>query len=638
MLQARGLTKLYGIDVILGDVSLELNRRDRVGLIGPNGAGKTTLLKILLGELTADRGEVIREGTVTLGYLPQSGWVGSNHTVREEARRGFAEIERLRRELEEVERTLAALPGDHPDLDGLIDRQGELEHAFDAAGGYRLETEIQVVLGGLGFGPAQLDQLASEFSGGWQMRIGLGRLLLQHPDILLLDEPTNHLDLSAVEWLEGYLRDYSGALMVVSHDRYFLDRVTNRTCELVDGRLTEYAGSYSFYTREKARRRAAQQSAFERQQGWLAQQQAFVDRFRAKATKATQAKSRERLLERVDRIAAPDPEASGPKVKFDPAGRSGRIVLQAREVARAYGGRTVLHPLDLVIERGDRLALIGPNGAGKSTLLRILAGVEAPTAGTVERGHNVRPLYYRQDEITSLDPTWTAVEAVRQDADLTEGAARSLLGRFLFTGEDVLKPVAALSGGERVRVALARLLTRRANLLLLDEPTNHLDIATREALEAALLEFPGTIVIATHDRYLVDRLATRIGEIEAGRLRVFEETYAGYRLTKSAQAAAQAAEPSAGQPIRAATRTKGARPSGRASELRRDLSAVERRITELESRDRELAAQLNDPDLYVDHERAGAVVREHSRVSAELAEATARWEELMLAVEASAES
>ncbi|HEX2170872.1 MAG TPA: ABC-F family ATP-binding cassette domain-containing protein, partial [Dehalococcoidia bacterium] len=404
MLQAQGITKVYGVDVILEDVSVEIGRRDRIGLVGANGAGKTTLLKILTGELQPDQGRLIREGTVTVGYLAQSGWAGSDLTVREEARRGIARVEAIRADLEAVERELADLPSDHPDLDHLIARQGDLEHAFDAAGGYRLETEVQVVLGGLGFGREDLDRPAAEFSGGWQMRIGLGRLLLQRPDLLLLDEPTNHLDLAAVEWLEGYLRDYPGAFLVVSHDRYFLDRVTARTLELSGGRLTEYAGSYTSYVREKARRRAAQQAAYDRQQAFIAQQQAWIDRFGAKATKAAQAKSRERLIERLDRIAAPEGETGGPKVTFDHAGRTGRIVITAEGVTQVYDGRRVLGPADLRIERGDRLALIGPNGAGKSTLLRLLAGVETPAAGAIERGHNVRPLYYRQDEVTSLAP------------------------------------------------------------------------------------------------------------------------------------------------------------------------------------------------------------------------------------------
>ncbi|HEX2922406.1 MAG TPA: ABC-F family ATP-binding cassette domain-containing protein, partial [Chloroflexota bacterium] len=538
MLQASKITKHFGGDTILDGIDLELNPGERVALVGPNGAGKSTLLRILLGELEPDAGKVHLLSGATVAYLPQDAGVVPGRTLHDEMLALFADVIELDDRQRELEAEMVGLPPESPRLMELVNTQAELHSEFERRGGYTLEAEIGRVLYGLGFSMSDYDKRVENFSGGWQMRIALARLLLQRPDLLLLDEPTNHLDLRATEWLEGFLRQYRGAVMVVSHDRYFLDLVATRTLELHRCHLIVYPGNYSFYVKEKARRQKEQEAAFKRQQDYLQRQQAFIARFGADKRRSSQTQSREKLLEKLERIEAPSGVQKAIKFRFPPSTPSGRKVFELRGTGKAYDDRWVFHGSDLLVEKGDRVALVGPNGAGKSTLLRLLAAVEKPDEGTVSVGANVLRAYYAQDQSESLDVTNTVLQELYTAApkDWTLEDVRSMLGRFLFSGDDVYKSISVLSGGERSRLALAKMLLRASNVLLMDEPTNHLDIAARETLEDALTEYHGTLILASHDRYLIDKLANKVVEIDGGTVTLYPGNYTAYRTAKAQEA------------------------------------------------------------------------------------------------------
>src|SRR5215213_6474663 len=532
------LAKSYGARPILDDVSLTVSSGEKIALVGANGAGKTTLLRIVCGEEEADAGGVQLANGWTIGYLPQDAGIQDELTLRDEMLAAHADLLALQHEAAEIERGLSGAPSassgqtlSDEELGRLVDRHAEVLARFEARGGYRVEAEIQKILAGLGFRQDDLTRRTDEFSGGWRTRIALAKLLVRAPDLLLLDEPTNHLDLEATEWLEQYLKASGASAIVVSHDRYFLDRMISRTVELERGKLVEFAGNYSYYLGEKERRFNAAQAAYERQQRELKRQQGFIDRFRAKATKATQVKSREKALAKVERVESPRVESRGMALRFPPAKPSHREVVTLQNVVKRYGPQTIFDGLALTLERGERLALVGPNGAGKSTLLRMLAEVEGPERGTLLLGAGVTAGYYAQDQTDILNVSRTVLEEIwaAAPAGWGEAAIRTLLGRFGFTGDDAHKPVGVLSGGEKARLAIARLLLQPANLLLLDEPTNHLDLASREELERALRQFQGTVVMASHDRYFMDRVATKIGEVGGGRMQLYLGAYSTYR-------------------------------------------------------------------------------------------------------------
>ena len=521
MLQVTSVTKYFGGDAVLEGASLELRPGERLALVGPNGAGKSTLLRIILGEVEPDSGQVRLAPGRSIAYLPQDAGVTPGRALYDEMLALFADVVALEAEQRRVEEEMARVDPNSPRVMSLAEEHAELHAEFDRRGGYTLEAEIGRVLHGLGFSQDDYRKRVEHFSGGWQMRIALARLLLQRPDMLLLDEPTNHLDLRATEWLEGYLRQYKGAVIVVSHDRYFLDVVATRTVELEGGRLVEYPGNYSFYVREKDRRRTALEAAFQRQQNYLNRQQAWIDRFHADKRRSSQTKSREKLLDKMERVDAPGRSGRAIGFRFPSSTPSGRKVFDLQNAGQAYGGKWVFQGLDLLIERGDRVALVGPNGAGKSTLLRVLAAVEKPAEGAVVVGANVLRAYYAQDQSETLNDDNTVLDEIYSIAprDWSVQDVRTMLGRFLFSGDDVYKPIGVLSGGERSRLALARMLLRASNVLLLDEPTNHLDVSARETLEAALADYPGTLVLASHDRYLMDKLANKVVEMDGERRR-----------------------------------------------------------------------------------------------------------------------
>ncbi len=539
MLRLEHISKIYPTGEVLKDVNWEVKVGDRIGLVGVNGAGKSTQLKIIAGEMEPTTGEVIRPASLHIAYLTQEFEVDPSRTVKEEFWRAFGEANKVHESLAQVQRDMET--ADAEELDRLIHKLDRLQRQFEALDGYGLEAQIEKILPEMGFDPEDGDRLVSAFSGGWQMRMSLGKILLQKPDLLLLDEPTNHLDLETIEWLETYLKGVKTPMVIVSHDREFLDRLCTQIVETERGVSSTYLGNYSAYLQQKAEMQEAQMSAYERQQKELEKQQAFVERFRASATRSTQAKSREKQLEKIERIEAPTGGLRTLHFRFPPAPRSGREVVKINDLVHAYDDKILFLGADLLIERGDRVAFLGPNGAGKSTLLHLMMGMEQPTEGSVELGeHNVIPGYFEQNQAEALDLSRTVMETIHDEVpDWKNEEVRTLLGRFLFSGETVFKKVESLSGGEKARLALAKMLLRPANLLILDEPTNHLDIPAKEMLEEAIQNYDGTVIIVSHDRYFISQVANKIVEIRDGEFRTYLGDY-HYYLDKIAEEKEQA--------------------------------------------------------------------------------------------------
>ena len=541
MLRLERISKIYPTGEVLKDVTWEVKTGDRIGLVGVNGAGKSTQLKIIMGEVEPTAGEIIRPTSLHIGYLTQEFEVDPRRTVREEFWTVFQEANQVHHQLIEIPQQMEK--ADPKELDRLIHQLDRLQRQFEGLDGYGLEARIEKILPEMGFTIDDGDRLVSSFSGGWQMRMSLGKILLQTPDILLLDEPTNHLDLETIEWLEKFLKDLTTPMVIVSHDREFLDRLCTKIVETERGVSTTYLGNYSAYLQQKYEQQSAQLSAYERQQKELEKQQAFVDRFRASATRSTQAKSREKQLEKVEKIEAPIADVRTLKFQFPPAVRSGREVVTIKNLVHIYDDKILFLGANLEIERGDRVAFLGPNGAGKSTLLRLIVGLETPTEGSIEIGkHNVIPSYFEQNQAEALDLTKTVLNTIHDEVpDWKDVEVRSLLGRFLFSGETVLKKVESLSGGEKARLALAKMLLAPANLLILDEPTNHLDIPAKEMLESALKVYEGTVLIVSHDRYFISQVANKIVEIRDGELIAYAGDYHYYleKLDEEKQKAEQ---------------------------------------------------------------------------------------------------
>jgi len=631
VIQVEGVSKAYGDRALFRDVTWQLGGRERVGLVGPNGAGKTTLCRILVGLEAPDTGRVSRTRDATLGYLPQEVAGAASGSVLAEVLAGFAEVWEIERQME----ALALRLRDAAD-ETLTARYGDLQHRFEALGGYRLETEARVILGGLGFREADVTRPLVEFSGGWRMRAALARLLLQRPGILLLDEPTNHLDLESLAWLEAHLDAYDGAVVVVSHDRYFLNRMVTAIAELSAAGLALYPGDYDDYLAQREARQALLEARARNQAKQVAEIERFIDRFRYKATKARQVQSRVKMLDRIERIAVDGP-ARTIRFTFPPPPRTGRLVLQLRGVHKAYGPKVVYAGLDLDVERGDRIALVGPNGAGKSTLLRLLAGTLPPDRGERILGAHVSTQYYAQHQLDTLDPARTVLEEMEAAAPEAERTRlRTQLGAFLFSGDAVDKRVAVLSGGEKARLALAKMLVRPAPLLCLDEPTNHLDLASRDVLEAALADFPGTLVFISHDRYFINRLATKVIAIQDGRPVVYLGTYDDYRAAVDGAGDAPdrpappvaAAAPPPREPAGPAPRPRRARVDPAVRAGRERLQALEAQIHAMETRLRELGDTLADPALYADGERARTVTTERKAAEERVAWLMHEWETL----------
>ncbi len=540
MLRLEHIGKIYPTGEVLKDVSWEVKPGDRIGLVGVNGAGKSTQLRIIAGLEEPSSGKVVKQGDPRIAYLQQEFDVDPRRTVRQELFQAFGEAADVLNRQQAVEEAMAdpRAAADPDRLDSLIAELGELQSRFEALHGYELDARIDRLLPTIGFTAEGAEQRVDEFSGGWQMRMALGKILLQEPDLLLLDEPTNHLDVETIQWLETYLQGQTVPLVVISHDRAFLDRVCNQIVETERGVSRAYLGNYSQHLEQKRLEREAGQAAFERQQKELAGQQAYIDRFRASATRSTQAKSREKLLEKVERIEAPTEGVGGPSFRFPPAPRSGRQVAVIEDLSHSYGDRILFLGANLEVERGDRIAFVGPNGAGKSTLLRLVMGIETPDEGFAGLGeHNVIAGYFEQNQAEALDLSKSVIDTIFEAVpDWTQTQVRSLLGSFCFSNESVFKEAGKLSGGEKARLALALMLLKPCNLLVLDEPTNHLDIPAKQMLEEALMAYEGAALLVSHDRFFIGRVANRIVEVRDGELVLYRGDYAYYQEKKREEA------------------------------------------------------------------------------------------------------
>jgi len=562
VLRLERIGKIYPTGEVLKDVSWEVKAGDRIGLVGVNGAGKSTQMRIIAGLEEPTSGQVVRKGDPRIAYLQQEFDVDPLRSVRQELFQAFGEAAEVLNRMRLVENEMATdQAADDADLlNRLIEELGRLQSRFEALHGYELEARIDKLLPTIGFTVEQAERPVGDFSGGWQMRIALGKILLQDPDLLLLDEPTNHLDVETIQWLESYLLEQTVPMVVISHDRTFLDRVCNQIVATERGISRTYLGNYSQHLEQKELEREATQAAYERQQKELGTQQAFIDRFRASATRSTQAKSREKLLDKVERIEAPLEGTEGPRFQFPPAPRSGRLVASLKDLSHSYDDRLLFLGANLEVERGDRIALVGPNGAGKSTLLRFVLGLEQPEEGEGGIGeHNVIPAYFEQNQAEALDLNRTVIDTLFSAVpDWTQTQVRSLLGRFGLSNDSVFKNVGQLSGGEKARLALALMLVTPCNLLVLDEPTNHLDIPAKEMLEDAVRAYEGAALVVSHDRYFISRVANRIVELRDGELVVYRGDYAYYLQKKEEerQEAGQAREQEARRQKSEANRLK----------------------------------------------------------------------------------
>ncbi len=645
MLQLINLSKDFAGTPLFNNISWHLKKSERVALVGENGAGKSTLMKIIAGINEPTSGEIQFARGARAAYLPQDGIVTSGRMLFHEARAALGELLVMEEELHRLGQELEKLPHDSSEHDQLLHRYGELQEQFRHRGGYTMEAEIGSVLKGLGFSQADWRRDCGEFSGGWQMRIALARLLLQKPDVLLLDEPTNHLDIEARNWLEEYLCTYPGSVILVSHDRFFMDSVCSRIAEVWNHTISDYHCSYSTYLIQREERVSALREAKRRQDEEVEKTEDFIRRFRYQANKASLVQSRIKQLEKVERIVLP-PERKRIRFQFPEAPKSGKIVMELKELTRSFGEHTVLKRVNLTVEKGERIALVGHNGAGKSTLMAVLAGGEYQ-GGERIIGHNVSMDYFAQDQANVLDPSRSAYDELYADAPYAMvPKLRDILGAFLFSGDDIHKKVAVLSGGERNRLALAKMLLRPSNLLLMDEPTNHLDLYSKEVLLDALKGFEGTVVFVSHDRYFVNALATRIVEVEGGGLESYFGDYEYYLEKKGGIPSAGSSRPAVssasgaiadGSPAALPPQKKEERLRDREEEKRRkrEDQARQKRIGEIEvqiaAAEKELElleAEMNSPGFFDDPERGQQGGERHAALNTKLERLYGEWEEL----------
>lgn len=640
MLSVDSLFVRFGERPLFDGISLRVNEGQRVALAGRNGQGKSTLMKIVAGLQAPERGTVSLAKGRTVGYLPQDVRPPEDdRSVLEEALSGKAEVVRLEQEVRRLTQEL----GERPDDPALLARYGKAQAAYEALGGYAAEARAKEVLAGLGFSQARVEGPLRQLSGGWLMRAQLARLLLMAPDLLLLDEPTNHLDIETREWLLEFLRDFPGAIVLTSHDRYFLDSLVTKVFELESGRLEVYAGNYSAYEVEKRARLERLKAAYARQQAYLRQQEAFIEKNRAKAATASNVQSRIKQLEKIEKIELPPEAPQDIRLRFPEPPPSGAVTVRCAGVGKAYGALQVFRGLDLELEVGAKLAVVGVNGAGKSTFLRLVAGKDLPSEGELKLGHNVSVQYFSQYEDDLPDPSWTLLQALEAVApkDATIGRLRTILGCFLFSGDDVNKRLGVLSGGERARIKLARMLLEPSNLLVLDEPTNHLDLHSKDLLLAALKDFPGTTVFVSHDRQFLAALATHVLELRDGRATLFPCGYEQYRwrVAQDQKAAAAAAQAAAARAAKQAP-AGGAQDRDAARERAREVRRLERQVQQLEeaierkeARIAELEELMSQPGFFDSPERSTPVVAEHKALKGEVAQGYDALEAAMLELE-----
>ncbi len=642
MLSVNNLDIRYGEKHLFKDITAVVHAGDRIGLVGVNGTGKSTLMKIMASEIAADDGVLSKAKHFSVAYLPQEpSIINSGRALYDEAVQSFADLLQLQKEMKRLNELLSETDEQSEDFQEILSRQGEIQQLLDNSDVYTIRTRTEKVLFGLGFSEADLQAEVSSFSGGWIMRLLLAKMLLASPSLLLLDEPTNHLDLDSLTWLESFLQVHHGALVIISHDRTFLDRTTSQTWELSLGRLTTYKGNYSQYVRDKEERRRIEKAAYDNQQAQIRQTMRFVERFRAKSTKAKQVQSRLKQLDRLDLVELAEEEHSI-RFSFPPAPHSGRDVLMAESISKRYGSKAVFSNIDLHLNRGDKVAVVGVNGAGKSTMLKILAGQLEADRGSLRLGSGVQMTYFGQHQAQELAPDFTVLESLSHVAgDMTITRMRSLLGAFLFRGEDVDKKVAVLSGGEKSRLALARMIAVPANCMLLDEPTNHLDMLSQEVLQEAMRQYDGTIVVVSHNRYFVDSFVNKVLEIKNGAATLFDGTVAEYLERQARQAQGEADRETTGPEDQAAdaprqeSRKEKRRQEALKREKRREragpwlkkLAEAEKTVEELELLKDELEAELADPELYQDNRAWSQVNKKYSDCTRRLERWMGRWEE-----------
>ncbi|MTB49513.1 ABC-F family ATP-binding cassette domain-containing protein [Lewinella sp. W8] len=633
MLSATGIYQQYGDRILFNKVSFVVMPRDKVGLVGRNGAGKSTMLKIIAGDQTPDEGHVTRPSGTTLGFLHQEMDLPTGRTVMEETLTAFAHIQAMEERLAELNREMETRTDyDTDSYAKMLEEFTSLTERFALVGGITMEAEAERVLKGLGFEQKDFGRQTTEFSGGWQMRIELAKMLLQRPDYLLLDEPTNHLDIESIIWLEQWLTTYTGAVITISHDKQFLDNVTNRTLEIELGKVHDYKAGYSKYVELQADRREKAEAAFENQQKVIADKERTINRFMAKATKTKMAQSMQKQLDKIERIELDEQNTAVMNLRFPKAPRSGAITVTARSITKSYGDLNVLRGVDLKIDRGDRVSFVGQNGQGKTTLAKILIGQLPATAGDVELGHNVSIGYYAQNQSDALDGKKTLLETLEEvSPPEMRTRLRGILGAFLFSGEDVDKKVMVLSGGERARLALAAMLLRPFNLLVLDEPTNHLDMASKDMLKQALMDYDGTLLVVSHDREFLAGLTERTIEFRdhqlyehLGDINFFLEK----RKLEDMRSVEleKAAKESAPTPAAAAAAPKVELSYEERRRLQKDVGNAERKIERLEKEIEKLHLLMSDPDFYNDEARVAKTSGELSAKQADLETAMEAWE------------
>ncbi|MCB9472239.1 MAG: ABC-F family ATP-binding cassette domain-containing protein [Candidatus Delongbacteria bacterium] len=627
--------------VLYDDLDWHIRPGQSIGLVGDNGAGKTTLLRLLMGTREPDRGEIIRAPRLRVGYLEQDFSFSTDRPLVDVVVEAVADLSQIEAEMTALREELATLEQDSEEQQAVLKRLGHLHEHFDNADGYRLRSDAGRILAGLGFRDEDLERPLDSFSGGWQMRAALARLLLSAPDLLLLDEPTNHLDTETMEWLERYLRHYSGTVICVSHDRFFLDRTVSLIAELERGELKLWTGNYTRFLEQKEAEKERIASEYLRQRERIAELERFIDRFRYKASKASQVQSRVRMLEKIQRIEI-ESETRGIRFHFPACERSGDQVLILEGLQHSYGDTPVFEPLDLHIGRGERVALVGPNGAGKTTLSRIICRLLEPTAGVCRLGHKVELDFYTQEAEEGMIRENTVLEELsRHSTGLGQGQLRSLLGSFLFSGDAVFKKVEVLSGGEKSRLSVASLLLNKSNFLVLDEPTNHLDIKAKDVLQQGLAAYTGTVLVVSHDRWFLDRVVTRVLELREGRLRDYPGNYSDFLALREAELGAEEAarngarvsEEGSATPARSRSKEDRRKATEEKIRKRRVLreheqaaEKLERTIETRENRMSNLETELSRPEILADGTRMSTLTTEYNTLRKQLPELYAQWE------------
>lgn len=629
MVDIKNISLRFGDRKIFDNISVSINKGDKIALVGVNGAGKSTLLKVLANQEGVDAGEIATPKYATMGYLPQEIVNKSTKPLFEEAESVFADIVNTKKNLQAANDLLQTLDKSSPQYMQTLEAIGEMEIFLDDADADRLKPNIEKILSGLGFENSDMQKPCCDFSGGWQMRIALAKLLLAKPSLLMLDEPTNHLDIESVDWLENYLKSYSGALVIVSHDRRFIDNLANRTFALIKGRLDVYEGNYSFYEKESQQRAIQREKAVKNQEREIARVERFIDKFRYKSSKAAQVQSRIKALDKIERVES-DTKQGQIAFKFPEPERSGQLVASVKNLCKSFGEKVVLKDVSFDIQRLDRIAIVGVNGAGKSTLVKIMAGEMQPDSGSVQIGQNVTISYFAQHQTSQLRSDYTVMDEAASTADFEQKKhIRTLLGSFMFTGDDALKKVAVLSGGEKNRLALAKMLLKSFNFLILDEPTNHLDMDSKKVLRDAVASYKGTVLIVSHDRDFIDPLVTKVIEISHGKTRTFIGNVSEYLEKVKAEKGISLPKKAAEKQVDSAKqrRINVANINAKIAVIKKDYSKIEAQITALESEKETIEADMGNPDFYKDAERSASTANRYSQINSQLEDLYAKWED-----------